>query len=168
MSTQLGVPGLPPIRLPDTVRVSRGPRWLTVPNASKPGVHNHGSVPGALRACNGDGQPWVTRHTPPTQICTQDTEESVVAHFSFLEQINFPPQPSSVEIAVCPDTRDGKINIRFCRFYWSRPHSPAVLPGAPGAWPCSQRPVLPPQRQPSLCSGLSPGLSSSSLAACHL
>lgn len=74
---------------------------------------------------------WVTHCTPPTGIHTQDAEESAAAHFIFFEQINFPPQPSSVKVSVCPDIRDGKANIQVCRFYWSHPHSPLSLAGLP-------------------------------------
>lgn len=74
---------------------------------------------------------WVTQRPPPAGIHTQDAEESALAHFIFFEQINFPPQPSSVKVAVCLDIRDGKANIQFCRFYWSHPHSPLSLLGLP-------------------------------------
>lgn len=123
---------------------------------------------------------WVTQRPPPEGIHTQDAEESALAHFIFFEQINFPPQPSSVKVAVCLDIRDGKANIQFCRFYWSHPHSPLSLLGLPRPGHVPKTLCFWAQGQPTLCSGFPPHLpsplqphlslffSSASLAACHL
>lgn len=163
--TQPGVPSLPRIRLPGTA-----------PSACKPGVHNCGSVPGALRACNGDREPWVTRHTPHTQICTQDTEESVVAHFIFSEQINFPPQPSSVEISVCPDTRMEKSIFDSAGFIGLARAHQLSFPGPLGPGPALYAPHFRPGgglRSVPVCLPVSPppqtpSFSSPSRVARHL
>lgn len=123
---------------------------------------------------------WVTHCTPPTGIHTQDAEESAAAHFIFFEQINFPPQPSSVKVSVCPDIRDGKSKYPSLQVLLVSPTLTAVPRGTPEAWPCSQNPELPsstnPQRQPPLRSGVppaslpppAPSLSSSPRPACCL
>lgn len=97
----------PPLGGLTQARSLQGPMLFGIPHAANPGVHRHNSSPGALRACNEHGCSWVTRHTPPTSICTQDTQESMVAHCIFSEQIHFPRQPRSMEISVCPDIRGG-------------------------------------------------------------
>lgn len=51
----------------------------------------------------------------PSQICTWDMTESMAGNFIFFREINFLPQAGSVEISVCPDTREGEMNSQVRR-----------------------------------------------------